>query len=137
MIKKGKKDAVQEYKLNGGKVSNVKKTNKKTSLNDIDIRRIEKDRVGLFFEHNMQLGPPYQILIDTNFINYSIQFKLDIFQSMLDCLLAKCIPIVSGFPILSLVGVIALSPTERNPSFRNHCRRRSLGNGQEGEAPLR
>jgi len=44
----------------------------------------------LFFEDNTALGPPYRILVDTNFINFSIQNKLDLFQSMMDCLLAKC-----------------------------------------------
>jgi len=36
------------------------------------------------------LGPPYHILVDTNFINFSIQNKLDLIQSMMDCLYAKC-----------------------------------------------
>lgn len=44
----------------------------------------------LFFQYNMQLGPPYHILVDTNFINFSIQNKLDIVQGMMDCLYAKC-----------------------------------------------
>lgn len=44
----------------------------------------------LFFTYNTQLGPPYHILVDTNFINFSIQNKLDLFQSMMDCLYAKC-----------------------------------------------
>lgn len=63
---------------------------------------MEKERVSLYFEHNMQLGPPYHILIDTNFINFSIQYKLDIFQSMMDCLLAKCIPCVTECVIAEL-----------------------------------
>ena len=50
-----------------------------SNLNEIEIKRMEKEKVGLFFEHNMQLGPPYHIIIDTNFINFSIQYKLDIF----------------------------------------------------------
>ena len=33
--------------------------------------------------------------VDTNFINFSIQNKLDIWQSMMDCLYAKCIPYIS------------------------------------------
>ena len=49
----------------------------------------------LFFQYNTQLGPPYHILIDTNFINFSIKNKLDIVQSMMDCLYAKCIPYVT------------------------------------------
>lgn len=44
----------------------------------------------LFFQYNTQLGPPYHVLVDTNFINFSIQNKLDIVQSMMDCLFAKC-----------------------------------------------
>ena len=38
-------------------------------------------------------------------------------------------------PALDLIGVTALSPTKRNPSFRNHHRWRSPGNGQEGDPP--
>lgn len=44
----------------------------------------------LFFQYNTQLGPPYHILIDTNFINFSVKYKLDIIQNMMDCLYAKC-----------------------------------------------
>lgn len=49
----------------------------------------------LFFQYNTQLGPPYHILIDTNFINFSIKNKLDIIQNMMDCLYAKCIPYIT------------------------------------------
>ncbi|CAD7670251.1 unnamed protein product [Nyctereutes procyonoides] len=49
----------------------------------------------LFFLHNTQLGPPYHILVDTNFINFSIKAKLDLVQSMMDCLYAKCIPCIT------------------------------------------
>lgn len=51
--------------------------------------------MNLFFSHNNALGPPYRILLDTNFINFSIQNKLDIFKATMDCLLGKCIPIVT------------------------------------------
>mmetsp|Transcript_28416 Transcript_28416/g.21224 ORF Transcript_28416/g.21224 Transcript_28416/m.21224 type:complete len:155 (+) Transcript_28416:165-629(+) len=68
----------------------------------MEIKNIEKGRVGLFFKHNMQLGPPYHVLIDTNFINFSIQHKLDIFQSMMNCLLAKCIPCVTDCVVAEL-----------------------------------
>lgn len=61
-------------------------------------RKLYKDKKmssSLFFTYNKALGPPYRILIDTNFINFAIQNKLDIFTSMMDCLLAKCIPIIT------------------------------------------
>jgi len=44
----------------------------------------------MFFKHNTALGPPYRILMDTNFVNFSIQNKLDIFKASMDCLLGKC-----------------------------------------------
>lgn len=49
----------------------------------------------LFFQYNTQLGPPYHILVDTNFVNFSIKNKLDIIQNMMDCLYAKCIPYIT------------------------------------------
>lgn len=49
----------------------------------------------LFFQYNTQLGPPYHILIDTNFINFSIKNKLDIIQNMMECLYAKCTPYIT------------------------------------------
>ena len=60
-----------------------------------EIQKLEKEKVSLFFTHNTQLGPPYQVLIDTNFINFSIQHKLDIISSMMDVMLAKCIPCIT------------------------------------------
>ncbi|EHB18047.1 rRNA-processing protein FCF1-like protein [Heterocephalus glaber] len=49
----------------------------------------------LFFQYNTQLGPPYHILVDTNFINFSIKAKLDLVQSMMGCPYAKCIPCIT------------------------------------------
>ena len=55
----------------------------------------------LFFEYNTQLGPPYHVIMDTNFINFAIQNKLDIYQSMMDCLYAKCkLFSISNFSVL-------------------------------------
>ncbi|EOQ98913.1 hypothetical protein E3P92_02555 [Wallemia ichthyophaga] len=56
----------------------------------------------LFFSHNEALAPPYHVLIDTNFINFSLQNKLDLVQGMMDCLFAKCIPCVSDCVIAEL-----------------------------------
>eukprot|EP00460_Paracercomonas_marina_P001669 EW706593.1.p1 GENE.EW706593.1~~EW706593.1.p1 ORF type:complete len:216 (+),score=93.08 EW706593.1:45-650(+) len=49
----------------------------------------------MYFKYNSALGPPYHVLIDTNFINFSIQHKLDVFVSLMDCLLAKCTPYIT------------------------------------------
>ena len=56
----------------------------------------------MFFKYNTQLGPPYRIIVDTNFINFSIKNKLDVFQAMMDCLLAKCIPCITDCVIAEL-----------------------------------
>merc|ERR1711972_195139 len=49
----------------------------------------------LFFQYNTQLGPPFHILVDTNFINFSIKNKMDIIQNTMDTLYAKCIPYIT------------------------------------------
>ena len=49
----------------------------------------------LFFQYNTALVPPYSVLCDTNFISFSIHYKLDVIPKMMDCLYAKCIPIVT------------------------------------------
>jgi rRNA-processing protein FCF1 len=44
----------------------------------------------MFLQHNEALAPPYRVLIDTNFINFSLQNKLELVSGMMDCLYAKC-----------------------------------------------
>jgi U3 small nucleolar RNA-associated protein 24 len=56
----------------------------------------------LFFKYNEKLGPPYHVLVDTNFINFSIQNKLELLQAMMDCLYAKCIPCITDCVIAEL-----------------------------------
>ena len=60
-----------------------------------DVERIKKLPVassGMFLTYNNSLGPPFHILLDTNFINFSMQNKMEIIPSLMDCLMAKCIP---------------------------------------------
>ena len=74
------------------------KNKNKNQDNEFDgkkIRKVTKIPTHLFFKYNSALGPPYRVLVDTNFINFSIKYKLDIFQSMMDCLLAKCTPMIT------------------------------------------
>jgi len=67
----------------------VKKEEKPTKPK---IREIVQSNSSLFFQFNTNLKPPYRILLDTNFINSSIQNKCDPFKCMMDVMLAKCIP---------------------------------------------
>ena len=59
-----------------------------------EARQVEKVSSALFFKYNEALGPPYRVLIDTNFINFSIKNKIDLVQGMVDCLYAKCVPCI-------------------------------------------
>ncbi|XP_050087212.1 rRNA-processing protein FCF1 homolog [Anopheles aquasalis] len=71
------------------------KPNKKST--DGELKTIERTQVSsaMFFQYNTQLGPPYHILVDTNFVNFSIKNKLDIVKTMMDCLYAKCTPYIT------------------------------------------
>ncbi|PVU89159.1 hypothetical protein BB561_005514 [Smittium simulii] len=75
--------------------TNVKKEQAKETESKAVVRHIQQEASSLFFKNNTALGPPYHIIIDTNFINFSIQNKLEIMKSMMDCLLAKCIPCIT------------------------------------------
>ena len=66
------------------------------------VREVAKVSSAMFFQANNNLKPPYHILLDTNFINFSIQNKLDIHKSMMDCLLAKSIPCVTDCVLAEL-----------------------------------
>ncbi|KAK2463139.1 hypothetical protein APHAL10511_004794 [Amanita phalloides] len=59
------------------------------------VRRVPQVASSLFLAHNTALVPPYRVLIDTNFINFSLQNKLELISGMMDCLYAKCIPCVT------------------------------------------
>ncbi|VDN93376.1 unnamed protein product [Brugia pahangi] len=49
----------------------------------------------MFLKYNTQLGPPFHVIIDTNFVNFSIKYRIDIMQGFMDCLYAKTIPYVT------------------------------------------
>ena len=52
-------------------------------------RQIDQTPSSMFFKFNEALGPPYNVLVDTNFVNFSIKNKLEMMKSMMDCLCAK------------------------------------------------
>lgn len=67
----------------------------KKSAEDSGPRQVTQVSSALFFAHNSALGPPYRVIVDTNFINFSIKNKLEMVRAMMDCLLAKCIPCIT------------------------------------------
>lgn len=72
-----------------------KKKKKKNDRDPPQVKDVPQYSSSLFFKYNSKLGPPFHILLDTNFVNFSIKNKLDIFQSFMDCLYAKCTPYVT------------------------------------------
>ncbi|XP_017773996.1 PREDICTED: rRNA-processing protein FCF1 homolog [Nicrophorus vespilloides] len=79
-----------------------KKKDKKEDPHELKVREAPQQSSALFFQYNTQLGPPYHVLIDTNFVNFSIRNKLDIIQNMMDTLYAKCIPYVTDCVLAEL-----------------------------------
>ena len=67
----------------------------KTKENELKIKRIEAVTSNMFNEHNAAIKPPYSVLVDTNFINFSIKNKIDLVKGMMDCLYANCVPHVT------------------------------------------
>ena len=71
------------------------KKKKKEDPQELKTTEAPASSSAMFFQYNTALGPPYHILIDTNFVNISIKNKMDVMQSMMDCLYAKCVPYVT------------------------------------------
>ncbi|CAD5206823.1 unnamed protein product [Bursaphelenchus okinawaensis] len=70
---------------------------KKKKENEHDFKLTQAPRISsaMFLKYNSQLGPPFHVLVDTNFVNFSIQNKLDMMQGFMDCLFAKTIPYIT------------------------------------------
>ncbi|KAL9536577.1 rRNA-processing protein fcf1, partial [Mucor bainieri] len=66
------------------------------------VRHVPQVASSMFFQYNAALGPPYHILVDTNFINFSIQNKLELVKSMMDCLYAKSVPCITDCVLAEL-----------------------------------
>ncbi|KAI8644577.1 Fcf1-domain-containing protein [Parasitella parasitica] len=66
------------------------------------VRHVPQVASSMFFQYNSALGPPYHILVDTNFINFSIQNKLELVKSMMDCLYAKSVPCITDCVLAEL-----------------------------------
>ncbi|RDX93424.1 rRNA-processing protein FCF1-like protein, partial [Mucuna pruriens] len=92
--KKGPKFAVRKKIVTSKAIKSYKEEvlnpEKKNLMKEKLPRNIPSHSSALFFQYNTALGPPYRVLVDTNFINFSIQNKLDLEKGMMDCLYAKC-----------------------------------------------
>ncbi|KAF5354857.1 hypothetical protein D9756_005446 [Leucocoprinus leucothites] len=84
------------------KENKAKQAKKEEEAKEKVVRRIPQVASSLFLAHNTALVPPYRVLIDTNFINFSLQNKLELVSGMMDCLYAKCIPCVTDCVLAEL-----------------------------------
>lgn len=50
----------------------------------------------MFFQHNTALQPPYQILVDTNFLSHTVHHKLPLLPTLMDTLYATCRPMITN-----------------------------------------
>ena len=82
--KKTKNRDLQKWRLNPKDDRLPKKNETNPKLADkrkqTKIRRVEQVPSAMFFKYNTQLHPFYRIIVDTNFINFSIKTKLDVFS---------------------------------------------------------
>ncbi|KAK3053199.1 rRNA-processing protein fcf1 [Extremus antarcticus] len=72
-----------------------KKKKKQTDSNEL-IRSIPQVPSSMFFTHNTALQPPYQILVDTNFLSHTVHHKLPLLPTLMDTLYATCTPIITS-----------------------------------------
>ncbi|KAG4385957.1 hypothetical protein AAZX31_12G180600 [Glycine max] len=97
--KKGPKFAVMKKIVTSKAIKSYKEEvlnpEKKNLMKEKLPRNVPTHSSALFFQYNTALGPPYRVLVDTNFINFSIQNKLDLEKGMMDCLYAKCTPCIT------------------------------------------
>ncbi|OJJ50776.1 hypothetical protein ASPZODRAFT_106634 [Penicilliopsis zonata CBS 506.65] len=85
------------------RVKDTAKTAKKEKPEkDELIRHVATAPSNMFFAANTALGPPYHVLVDTNFVSHTIRAKLDLLPAMMDLLYAKCIPIFTDCTIAEL-----------------------------------
>lgn len=91
-VKKLRKDEAPKSKI------------KDKAMNELasSVREVPLQSSAMYLSYNTALGPPYRVLMDTNFINFAMQNKIDIYQGMLDCLFAKVIPCVCSCVLAEL-----------------------------------
>ncbi|KDE09215.1 rRNA-processing protein FCF1 [Microbotryum lychnidis-dioicae p1A1 Lamole] len=67
-----------------------------------EVNHVAPLPTSLFLSHNEALVPPYRVLVDTNFINLSLENRIDLVKAMMDTLYAKAIPCISDCVLAEL-----------------------------------
>lgn len=68
---------------------------KKEDEQMLKIKEAPKISSAMFLKYNSQLGPPFHILVDTNFVNFAVKNRIDVIQGFRDCLYAHTIPYIT------------------------------------------
>ncbi|GAA5875943.1 hypothetical protein JCM8547_008354 [Rhodosporidiobolus lusitaniae] len=84
------------------KANQEKQLKKAEAAKAKEVNRIDAMPTSLFFSHNEALVPPYRVIVDTNFINLSLENRMDIVKGMMDVLYAKAIPCISDCVLAEL-----------------------------------
>ncbi|KAL4930973.1 rRNA-processing FCF1 family protein [Aspergillus undulatus] len=101
VAKKTKKFAQMKRQIKA-RDERVKKAPEKPKPKDEVVRNVQAAPTNMFFAANTALGPPYRVLVDTNFVSHAIRAKLDLLPAMMDLLYAKCIPTFTDCTIAEL-----------------------------------
>ncbi|ORY89309.1 Fcf1-domain-containing protein [Leucosporidium creatinivorum] len=84
------------------KVNSAKAAEKLKEQKEAETRHVAPLPTSLFLSHNEALVPPYRVLVDTNFINLSLENRIDLVKAMMDALYAKAIPCISDCVLAEL-----------------------------------
>ncbi|KKY37019.1 putative rrna-processing protein fcf1 [Diaporthe ampelina] len=69
-------------KENREKADKVQETKKKATVNGELIREIPQAPSSMFFQHNSNLVPPFQVIVDTNFLSHTVSRKIEMLEVM-------------------------------------------------------
>merc|ERR1712167_175808 len=79
-----------------------KKKTKKISSSSENHEVTERIRTSLTDKFEKYQRSNYQVILDTNFVNFSIVHKIDIFQGLTDCLQTTCTLLITECVIAEL-----------------------------------
>ncbi|KAJ0341943.1 hypothetical protein COL922a_001677 [Colletotrichum nupharicola] len=82
----GKNDARRKENLKKAEEAVEKAKRERRGADGEIVREIPQVPSHMFFQHNEALVPPYSVLVDTSFFSRTVQMKLPLLETMMDCL---------------------------------------------------
>lgn len=92
----GKRDDRLKANIAKNEALQKEKADKRKTITGELIKEAPQMPSQMFFNHNTSLVPPYNVLVDTNFISHATQRKLSLDEEMMNLLYAKCQPIITS-----------------------------------------